>query len=108
MKKTTKSAVETTVETREPFIRVYSQGLPVLVFRESGLIYESLGPARQPTQMANFNAVVSLLRERCPEAVYDNRLLQRQEQVRLLGAVLNPDAHIDVALALLKRILLSR
>lgn len=69
------------------------------------LTYESFGPRRQPSRAANFAVLVAELRRRCPAAVYDERLLTRAGQARVLGPALSPGEHRDVAITLLVRVL---
>jgi hypothetical protein len=40
---------------------------------------------------------------RCPAAVYDDRLLNRAGQTRLLGPLLTPEANLDLAVEILAR-----
>ena len=76
-----------------------------MALRESALTYESFGPRRQPTRAANFAALLAELRRRCTAAVFDERLLTRAGQARVLGPALPPDEHLDVAVTLLERVL---
>ncbi len=99
------TTVKSTQEVREPFIRVYAEGIPVLVFRESGLRFEGLGDELQPTRIANFNLVVSRLQEKCPQADFDNRLLHKPEQIALLGPVLSSEDQLIIGISLLKKVI---
>jgi hypothetical protein len=56
----------------------------------------------------NFTYLISELRRRCPDALYDERLLSRAGQVALLGPSLNPEEHLIVATALLRKVLGSK
>jgi hypothetical protein len=104
-RKTTKRTVEQTSEEREPFVIVLAPGSPVLGLSEGGLKYDFLGDARQPSRAANFRMLVDVLRQRCPGAKFDDRLLQKPEQIKLLGPVLSPDVHLDAALTILAKAL---
>jgi hypothetical protein len=57
----------------------------------------------KPSGEMNFNYLVAELRQRCPSAFYDDRLLRRAEQVKLLGPLLNPDNHLDLAVEILAK-----
>jgi hypothetical protein len=103
--KTTKSVREVTTEERQGFLNLYAGDTPTLVFREKTLVYDSLGPALRPSRAANFAYLVSELRRRYPDALYDERLLNRAGQAALLGPSLNPEAHLVVATALLGKVL---
>lgn len=101
--KTTKSVQEVATEERAVFFNLYAGGMPVLVSRENGLLYDSLGPALQPSRALNFTYLIAELRRRCPAAQYDERLLTRPAQIALLGPTLNPEEHLSVATALLAK-----
>jgi len=101
--KTTKVTRQITTEEREGFFNLYSENRPTMVFFENDLIYDSLGPALQPSRMANFSYLLAELRQRQPDAIFDNRLLRRAEQALLLGPMLSPEDHLDVAIALLAK-----
>jgi hypothetical protein len=105
--KTTKTLRETTNETREGFFALYAaDGKTAMVFNERGLVYDSLGSARQPASSANLVYLVGELRRRCEDAVCDERLLTRAGQAALLGPLLSPEAHLSVATCLLAKVLL--
>jgi hypothetical protein len=103
--KTTKTVKEVATEERTAFFNIYTAGKPVMVFRENALVYDSLGPALQPSRALNFTYLIAELRRRCPDAQYDERLLTRPAQVALLGPTLNPEEHLGVATALLAKTL---
>ncbi len=103
--KTTKTVQEVATEERVAFFTIYAGGMPVLVFRENCLLFDSLGPALQPSRALNFTYLIAELRRRCPNAQYDERLLTRPAQVALLGPTLNPEEHLCVATALLAKTL---
>ncbi|MBI5847252.1 MAG: hypothetical protein HZB31_04770 [Nitrospirae bacterium] len=103
--KTTKTVQEVVLEDRAAFFNLYAGNNPVIVFRENGLMYDSLGPALQPSRALNFNWLIAELRRQCPEAQYDERLLTRPAQVAVLGPTLNPEEHLCVATALLAKVL---
>lgn len=103
--KTTKTVKEVTKEEREGFLTLYAAGHPTLAFHENGLIYDSLGPLRGLSRSANFIQLIAELRRRCHAARYDERLLNKANQTALLGPLLNPDAYIVIATALLAKVL---
>jgi hypothetical protein len=105
MSKTIEKSTENTAQTREGFFFLYAGDRQTLVFREGGLTYDSLGTAMQPTRQANFSYLLEELRRRSPEALYDDRLLARAGQVQLLGPLLTPEAHLDIATSLLGKLL---
>lgn len=89
------------IEQRQGFLHLYGRGLPPLVWRESELLYRSLGEVLHPSREANFAQVVNELRRRCPLAAYDERLASRSGQAQLLGPSLSPAQHLDVAISVL-------
>jgi hypothetical protein len=105
--KSIKITEQSTTELREGFIHLYSGNQHPLVFLESALLYDSLGPALQPTRAANFASVLAELRQRCPGAVYDDRFVSKAGQSRLLGPMFDTEKHIDIAISLLLRSLRS-
>lgn len=104
--KTTKSVQEVETEERSAFFNLYAENAPVMVFRENALLFDSLGPALQPSRALNVSYLVAELRRRCPHALYDERLLTRPAQVALLGPTLNPEEHLSVGTALLAKVLM--
>lgn len=74
-----------------------------VVCPQDGMTYNGLGEEMRPSAELNFNTLVAKLRQRCPAAIYDERLLKRTEQTRLLGSLLNPDRYLDLAVEILAR-----
>lgn len=103
--RTTKTVQEVATEERTAFFNLYAEGMPVLVFRENALVYDSLGTALKPSRALNFTYLIAELRRQCPDAQYDERLLTRPAQVALLGPTLNPEEHPGVGTALLAKTL---
>lgn len=108
LSKTTRTRREVTSEQRQGFLNVYASGGSIFVFREAVLAYDSLGPELKPSRAANFAFLVSELRRRCPGSRYDERLLSRAGQAALLGPTLAPEEHLDLASALLAKVLLGQ
>jgi hypothetical protein len=101
MTKKTTTTQESTTESRENFLHVYAENFPPVVFRESSVQYDSLGPEMQASRQLNFNFLLQKLREKSPNAVFDDRLMNRLGQSRVLGSVLHPESHLDIAVSLL-------
>ena len=97
----------TSTDVRDGFFHLYVANLPPIAFLESGVLYDSLGPALQPTRTANFARLLGELRQRCTAALFDDRLLTRPGQIRLLGPLFTPEAHLDIAISVLARSLRS-
>lgn len=105
MSKTVKTTEQKITEEREGFLFVYAEGILPLVFREGALDYSSLGPALQPSRLANFTTLLAEIRRRSPQARFDDRLISKPGQVQLLGPLLDAHKYIGVALELLVRVL---
>ena len=105
MTKTTEKITESTTQIREGFFHLYTGEQQTFVFREGGLFYDSLGTALQATRQANFSYLITGLRRLSPGAFYDDRLLSRAGQVQLLGPLLSPEKHLDIATSLLAKML---
>jgi hypothetical protein len=74
----TKTVTKTTTHTneeREQVLYLFRRGGTPLLFTQSRTKYEALGADLRPSQIENFSTVVRLLRERAPDAAYDERLL---------------------------------
>jgi hypothetical protein len=97
---------EVSSEERENILCLYSGDRPPIVFRQSGMSYDGFGPAMKLTRELNFAYLRSELRRLCPAAGYDDRLLNRLGQVRLLGPAQNPGTSLDLAFEILARSLL--
>ena len=108
MTKTTKTVREITTGEREGFLAVYTADKSILDFRENLVSFESLGPQMKQSRSENFSYLAAELRRRCPGAVYDDRLLSKAGQAALLGPTLSPEKHLDVATALLAKVLRGR
>lgn len=103
MTKSVKVTRQSGTEAREGFIYLYPGKRAPLIFLEFELLYDSLGPALQPTRSANYAFVLGELRRRCPGAAYDDRLLSKAGQAWLLGPMFEPVRHLDIAVSLLSR-----
>jgi hypothetical protein len=91
----------TTKVDADELLFVYLAGEPCpIAFDHSDLLYQALGASMQPSRAANFVHLVTTLRNRCPGAQFDERLRQRSIQSQTLGRTLNPDSHLDFAIAL--------
>ncbi len=103
--KTTKTTREVTTEERQGFINLYAGNGPALSFRENSLVYDALGAARGLSRAANFSQFAAEMRRRCPNARYDDRLLNKAGLAALLGPSLSPQEHLVIATALLSKVL---
>jgi hypothetical protein len=106
-KKVTTEETLTSIE-RDETLWLYARERGAVVFNRGALDYSGLGDAMQLTRDLNFNRFKTSLRGLAPQARYDDRLLKRAEQVRLIGPSLNPDTDIDLAFEILFRTLLPQ
>lgn len=90
----------TTATDSDEFLLVFA-GPDVVSLREHELQYQSLGPALQPSRMANFRHVVAEIERRATRAVRDDRLMRRSVQSQTLGPMLSPDRHLELAAKLI-------
>lgn len=74
-----------------------------LLFPQNGMSYDGLGDDLKPSREMNFNFLVAELRRRCGKANYDERLLNRANQARVLGPLLPPETNLDLAVEILAR-----
>jgi len=105
--KTVKSTKHEIRTENEGFLQLYPASGPPLAFRQTALNFAGLGRL-EPSVAANFARLVAVLRQGSPQAVYDERLATLPGQARLLGPSLPPERHLDLAVTLLARTLLSR
>jgi hypothetical protein len=75
MTKTVTNATKHTNEEREQVLYVFRRGAAPLLVTQSRARYDGLGADLRPSQIENFATLIRLLRERTPDAVYDERLL---------------------------------
>lgn len=103
MSKKVKREEEVTTEERRKVLYLYAGNRLPIVFSQNGMIYDGLGAAMKPSRELNFTYLISELRRLSPGAVYDDRLVKRVGQVRLLGPALNPETNLDLAAEILAR-----
>ncbi|MBS2015648.1 MAG: hypothetical protein JST00_22360 [Deltaproteobacteria bacterium] len=87
-RKTEKQETKVTNEEREQVLYVFSSTGAPLLFSQTRVRYEGLGPQLRPLQLENFSTLLRLVREHARHAPYDERLLQPrplQERVRTLS-----------------------
>lgn len=105
MTKKVKHQVKQHTSERDEVLCLYSADRPAVLFRREATDYAGLGSAMQLSRELNFNYLKTELRRRASQAVFDDRLRNPASQVRLLGAALNPETHLDLAFEILARTL---
>jgi len=88
----------------ERFLYIYAPGQQTAAFREYALQYDSLVKDIQLSLTANFNYVVAELKRLSPDALFDDRLLNRLNQAQMLGPLFKPEEHLDIAVSLLAKV----
>jgi hypothetical protein len=94
-------------EESEKVLFVYADSRPQLMFRQNLLSYDGFGTAMKMSRELNFAYLSGELRRLCPDALYDDRLLSRVGQARVLGPVQNLEKNLDLAAEILARCLRS-
>lgn len=94
---------ETTTEERTRVLYLFADSQLPALFRQDGMTYDGLGAAMKLSRELNFAHLTGELRQLSPAARYDDRLLNRIGQVRLLGPALNPETNLDLAAEILAR-----
>ncbi len=75
MTKTVTSTTKHTSDEREQVLYVFRHGGAPFLLTQSRARYDGLGVDLRASQIENFAVLIRLLRERAPDAVYDERLL---------------------------------
>jgi hypothetical protein len=92
---------EVTNEARGKVLYLYAGKRSPFIFSQNSMTYDGFGSSMKLTRELNFAYLISELQRFCPGAKYDDRLLNRVGQVRLLGPTLNPETNLDLAVDIL-------
>ena len=103
LSKTVSRQEEVITEERTRFLYLFAGARLRFVFRQSGMSYDGLGAAMKMSQELNFSYLISELRRLSPKAAYDDRLVNRLNQVRLLGPAQHLESNLDLAAEILAR-----
>jgi hypothetical protein len=90
-------------EERERVLYLCTKSRPWFIFPQLSMVYDGLGARMKPSREMNFNELVAELRRRSPAAGYDDRLINRATQAKLLGPLLSPETNLDLAVEILAR-----
>lgn len=107
MKTKVERQVEVSSEESEQVLYLYTHARPAAIFSLNGMNYDGFGTEMQLSRMLNFSHLISQLRLHAA-AVFDDRLLSRVSQSRLLGPAQGREASLDLAAEILARCLLAR
>lgn len=94
-------------EESEQILYLYAHDRPTAVLSLNGMNYDGFGAEMKLTRKLNFSHVISQLRLRAPDAAFDERLLNRGSQVRLLGPAQGREGSLDLAAEILAQCLLA-
>ncbi len=94
-------------EERSRLLYLYAGDLRRIVFSQDGMTYETLGPLMKPSREMNFATLVNELQSRAGNAVWDDRLLTRVGQIKLLGPAQHSADNLDLAAEVLAACLLK-
>lgn len=92
----------------EQILYLYAHDRPTAIFCLNGMNYEGLGAEMKLSRKLNFSHIISELRLHASGAAFDDRLLNRVNQVRLLGPAQGREASLDLAAEILVRCLQAR
>jgi len=93
-------------EESEQILYLYAHDRPTAVFRLNGMNYDGFGAEMKLSRKLNFSHLITQLRLHAPGAAFDDRLLNRSSQVRLLGSAQGHGASLDLAAEILAQCLL--
>ena len=96
MKSKVERKEEVASEETSKVLHLYAGNRPLILFSQNNLTYDGFGPAMKMSRELNFAYLISELRRLSPHAIYDDRLLNRAGQVRILGPAQNL-ANLDLA-----------
>jgi len=99
---------EVSSEQSEQVLYLFARGRLPVVFSLNGTSYDGFGAEMKSSRILNFSHLVSQLRLHAPGATFDDRLLNKFNQTRLLGSTLGPAATLDLAAVILSRFLLGK
>jgi hypothetical protein len=107
MTKKVKHQEEVSSQESEEILYLYAHDRPTAVFSLGGMNYDGFGAEMKLSRKLNFSHLISQLHQLAPCAAFDDRLLNRNNQVRLLGSALGREASLDLAAEILARCLLA-
>jgi hypothetical protein len=104
MFKTVKHQQEVSSGKINKVLYLYAAGrLQPVIFKQDSIDFKGLGEDMQISTELNFTYLINELHRLAPGAAYDDRLIRRAGQVRLLGPTLNPETNMDLAVEILVR-----
>jgi hypothetical protein len=94
-------------EESEQILYLYAHDRPTALFSLNGMNYDGFGEEMKQSRKLNFSHLISQLRLHAPGAAFDDRLLNKSNQLRLLGSARGLRASLDLAAEILAQCLLA-
>jgi hypothetical protein len=88
---------EVSSEESEQVLYLYTHDRPTAIFSQNGMNYDGFGAEMKLSRKLNFSHLISQLRLHASGAAFDDRLLNKISQVRLLGPAQGREASLDLA-----------
>ena len=107
MTKNVERQEEVSSEESEQILYLYVHDRPTAIFSLNGMNYNGFGVELKLSRKLNFSHLISQLRLYASGATFDDRMLNRVNQVRLLGPAQGREASLDLAAEILARCLLA-
>jgi hypothetical protein len=98
---------EVSSEESEQVLYLYCRGRSTAIFSLNGMNYDGFSTEMKLSRKLNFSHFISQLRLYAAGATFDDRLLSKVNQVRLLGPAQGREAGLDLAAEILARCLLA-
>jgi hypothetical protein len=92
---------EVSSEESEQVLYLYGHDRPTAIFSQNGMNYDGFGAEMKLSRKLNFSHLISQLRLHASGAAFDDRLLNKISQVRLLGPAQGREASLDLAAEIL-------
>jgi hypothetical protein len=94
-------------EESEQILYLFAHNRPAALFSLNGVNYDGFGAEMKLSRKLNFSHLIDQLRLHAPGAAFDDRLLNRGSQTRLLGPAQGRGAGLDLAAEILAQCLLA-
>jgi len=98
---------EVASEESEQVLYLYAHDRPTAIFRLNGMNYDGFGAEMKLSRALNFSHLISQLHLYASGAAFDDRLLSKVNQVRLLGLAQGRESSLDLVAETLAQCLLQ-
>jgi hypothetical protein len=107
MTKSVERQEEVSSEESDQILYIFGHDRPATILSLNGMNYDGFGAEMKLSRKLNFSYLIGKLRQHVPGAAFDDRLLNRSNQTRLLGPAQGREASLDLAAIILARCLLA-